>query len=64
MGSEDSNEMEMRRHTPAQVVRKLREADPILADGGGIAQVWQQFEVTEPTYYRLLDWGRSSHDAR
>jgi putative transposase len=51
MGSED-DEMKRRKHTPEQVVRKLREADRMLAEGSSVAQVLQQLEITEATYYR------------
>lgn len=40
--------MKRRRHSPEQVVRKLGEADRMLAQ----AQVLQHLEVTEATYYR------------
>jgi transposase-like protein len=51
MGVED-DEMKRRRHSPEQVVRKLREADRMLAQGSSVAQVLQHLEVTEATYYR------------
>jgi putative transposase len=41
-----------RRHTPDQVVRKLREADRMLAEGSTTEQVWRALEVSEQTYYR------------
>ena len=43
--------MKRRRHSPEQVVRKLREADRMLAQGSSMAQVRQHLEVTEATYY-------------
>jgi transposase-like protein len=51
MGVED-DEMKRRRHTPEQVVRKLREADRMLGQGASVAEVLQTLEVTEATYYR------------
>lgn len=51
MGVED-DEMKRRRHSPEQVVRKLREADRMLAQGSSVAQVLQHLEITEATYYR------------
>lgn len=44
--------MSRRRHTPEQVVRKLREADRLLGEGHGLAEVIKQLEVSEQTYYR------------
>ena len=41
-----------RRHTPEQIIRKLREADAMLASGASIGQVCQQLEVSEPTFHR------------
>ena len=52
VGVEDDDEMKQRRHTPEQVVRKLREADRLLAQGSSMAQVLQHLEVTEATYNR------------
>ena len=44
--------MKRRRHTPEQVVRKLREADRMLAEGIAIPEVAKALEVSEPTYHR------------
>jgi len=44
--------MARRRHTPEQVIRKLREADRLLAEGAEIAEVARQLQVSEPTYHR------------
>jgi transposase-like protein len=44
--------MARRRHTPEQVVRKLREADRLLADGNDVAEVARQLQVSEQTYHR------------
>ena len=40
------------RHTPEQVIGKLREAEVKLAKGTAIAQVCKDLGVTETTYYR------------
>jgi transposase-like protein len=40
------------RHTPEQVISKLREAEVKLASGAAIAQVCKDLAVTENTYYR------------
>ena len=44
--------MKRRRHTPDQVVRKLREADRLLAEGKDIAEVTKHLEISEQTYHR------------
>ena len=44
--------MSRRRHTPEQVVRKLREADRLLSEGMELPEVWKQLEVSEATYHR------------
>ena len=44
--------MKRRRHTPEQVVRKLREADRLLGEGIELPEVFKQLEVSEQTYYR------------
>jgi len=41
-----------RRHTPEQVIRKLREADRLLGEGQDVAQVAKQLEVSEQTLHR------------
>ena len=40
------------RHTPEQVIAKLREAEVKLAEGTAIAQVCKGLAITEQTYYR------------
>jgi putative transposase len=44
--------MKQRRHTPEQVIRKLREADRLLGEGRGIAEGARALEVSEVTYHR------------
>ncbi len=41
-----------RRHTPEQVIRKLREADRLLGEGLEVAAVAKQLEVSEQTLHR------------
>jgi putative transposase len=41
-----------RRHTPEQVIRKLREADRLLGEGQEVALVCKQLEVSEQTLHR------------
>src|SRR5215212_878989 len=44
--------MKRRRHTPEQIIRKLREADRLLAEGHQVPEVAKQLEVSEATYHR------------
>ncbi len=44
--------MKGRRPTPEQVVRKLREADRMLAEGKTVAEVAKEFAVSEHTFSR------------
>ena len=44
--------MKRRRHTPEQIVRKLREADRLLAQGKDVAEVCKALEISEQTYHR------------
>jgi putative transposase len=41
-----------RRHTPEQIIRKLREADRMLAEGKQIPEVAKALEVSENTFHR------------
>lgn len=44
--------MKRRRHTPEQIVRKLREADRLLSEGVELPEVAKALEVSEQTYHR------------
>ena len=41
-----------RRHTPEQIIRKLREADQRLSEGQNIAEVVQHLAISEQTFHR------------
>lgn len=41
-----------KRHSPEQIVRKLRDADAMLNAGKDLAAVLQALEVSEQTYHR------------
>jgi putative transposase len=41
-----------KRHTREHVVRKLAQADRMLAEGKEVADVCRELQVSEPTYYR------------
>ena len=55
-----------RRHTPEQVIRKLREADRLLGEGQEVALVAKQLEVSEQTLHRwrLQYGGLKAGDAK
>jgi len=44
--------MKRRRHTLEQIIRKLREADRLLAEGHQVPEVCKHLEISEATYYR------------
>lgn len=44
--------MKRKKHTPEQIVKKLREAEMELAKGASVADVTRRLAVSEQTYYR------------
>jgi putative transposase len=58
--------MARRRHTPEQIIRKLREADRLLGEGADVAEVARHLEVSEQTYHRWRNQfgGMKADDAR
>lgn len=58
--------MKRTRHTPEQIVTKLREADAMLAAGRTVAQVVQALGVSEPTFNRWRNQygGMKAEEAR
>ncbi len=44
--------MDRKRHTPEQIIRKLREAEVQLAKGQPMVEVARKLGITEQTYYR------------
>ncbi len=44
--------MKRHRHTPEQVIRKLREGERLLADGKELTEVLRQLEISEATWNR------------
>lgn len=40
-----------RRHTPEQIIRKLREGEKQLGRGAGLAEVCRHLEITEATWF-------------
>ena len=58
--------MKGRRHTPDQIVRKLREADRLLGEGREVAAVAKHLEVSEATLarWRAQYGGLKADDAK
>ena len=44
--------MKGKKHNPEQIIKKLREADAMLAGGKTIGQACQTLEVSEQTFHR------------
>jgi putative transposase len=44
--------MKRKRHSPEQIIKKLRDADAMLASGKTIGQACQALEVSEQTFHR------------
>jgi len=44
--------MPSKRHTPEQIISKLREAEVLISQGATIPQAAKQIGVTEQTFYR------------
>jgi transposase-like protein len=44
--------MKRKRHTPEEIIKKLREAAALLAGGQGIEDVCRKLEVSPATYHR------------
>jgi transposase-like protein len=55
-----------KRHSPEQIVKKLRDADAILNAGKDLAAVLQALEVSEATYHRWRNQygGMKSEEAK
>jgi transposase-like protein len=52
MGERRTEQVKRRRHTPEQIIRKLREADRLLAEGKEVPEVAKALEVSEQTFHR------------
>src|SRR5204862_8178716 len=58
--------MKRRRHTPAQVIRKLREAERMLGEGKTIPEAAKELGISEQTYHRWRNQygGMKADDAK
>ena len=65
MGKEELK-VKAKRHTPNQVIRKLREAELMLGEGKSIAEVAKVLEVSEVTFHRWRNQygGMKAEDAK
>jgi len=52
MMGEEGTLMKRRRHTPEQIIRKLREAERMLGEGKTIPEAAKELQVSEQTYHR------------
>lgn len=58
--------MKRRRHTPEQVIRKLREAERLLGEGKTIPEAAKELGISEQTYHRWRNryGGMRANDAK
>jgi putative transposase len=58
--------MKRRRHTPEQVIRKLREAERLLGEGKTIPEAAKELGIGEQTYHRWRNQygGMRAQDAK
>ena len=55
--------MKRKRHTPEEIVRKLRQAESLLAGGKNLEAACKEIEVSLPTYHRWkAEYGGASMD--
>jgi putative transposase len=66
MGKEEPIKVKAKRHTPNQVIRKLREAERLLGEGKSTAEVAKALEVSENTFHRWRNQygGMKANDAK
>jgi transposase-like protein len=58
--------MKRRRHTPEQIIRKLREAERMLGEGKTVPEAAKQLQISEQTYHRWRNQygGMKAQDAK
>ena len=58
--------MKRKRHTPEQIIRKLRKIDAALGQGTELVDAARQEEISEQTYYRWRNQygGMKAEDAK
>jgi transposase-like protein len=55
--------MKRTRHTAEQIIRKLKTAEQLIAQGKTVADVCRVIEVTQPTFHRWWHAGRGGKAA-
>jgi transposase-like protein len=62
----ESSSLKTSRHTPAQIIRKLRDAERLLGEGKTIAEVAKALEISEQTFHRWRNQygGMKADDAK
>ncbi len=58
--------MKRRRHTPEQVIRKIREAERLIGEGKTIPEAAKELGISEQTYHRWRNQygGMKANDAK
>ncbi len=66
MGKEEPTTVKAKRHTPNQIIRKLREAERLLGEHKTNAEVAKALEVSENTFHRWRNQygGMKASDAK
>jgi putative transposase len=58
--------MKRRRHSPEQIIRKLREAERLIGEGKTISEAAKELQISEQTYHRWRNQygGMKAQDAK
>jgi putative transposase len=66
MMGEEGTLMKRRRHTPEQIIRKLREAERMLGEGKTIPEAARELQISEQTFHRWRNQygGMKANDAK
>ena len=66
MMGEEGTLMKRRRHTPEQIIRKLREAERMLGEGKTIPEAAKELGISEQTFHRWRNQygGMKADDAK
>src|SRR6476620_4415630 len=52
LGIKEDQNMPRKKHTPEEIVAKLRQVDVLVSQGAPVADAVRQIAITEVTYYR------------
>jgi putative transposase len=66
MGKGGTTQVKSKRHTPAQVIRKLREAERLAGEGKAVPEIAKALEISENTLHRWRNQygGMKASDAK